>query len=56
MGPDGGGGGGGAVESCRVLPELAMVGPDAHKSSVLIPIWHPREMPWYLQSQSTSQQ
>ena len=49
MGPDGGGGGGGggAVESCGVLPKSAMVGLDAHQSFVLVPIWHPGEMPWY---------
>ena len=35
---DDGGGGGGGVESCRVLPKLAMVGPDAHQSSVPVPI------------------
>ena len=37
MGPDGGGGGGGGggtVESCECSPKLAMVGPDAHQSSV----------------------
>ena len=47
MGPNDGAGGGGAVESCGVLPEIAMVGYDAHQSSVLVPIWHPEEMPWY---------
>ena len=48
MGPDDGGGGGGEIESCRVCsPKSAMVGPDAHQSSVLVPIWHPGEMPWY---------
>ena len=38
MGPDGGGGGGGGVESCGVLPEIAMVGPDAHQSSIPVSI------------------
>ena len=40
MGPDDGGGGGcgGGVESAGCSPKLAMFGPDAHQSSVPVPI------------------